>query len=496
MRPRGSVFLSTILLTVLASTFLLSPFLITQSNDVFAFMAGQAENEFFLLRAYLCLHVLLFVLFCVWVSRISRTYLSAPLLLIVSILLWHFSFTVGFFLYGEGLFGFTGGVFDIGPEQIQASIAFSGLCISCAISGIVYSFHYRLTLRSGPRTRKHLKDLDGSERFSKIVERVGLLGLGLSALILIAYQLIEGRARSDVGYMDLYIQTSGSFIYRLFHSTQFFAVIFALMAWSRKGNWREAWTVALAVLALVGLHFLNGNRSLPFIILVAFVVCYDNFVSRLSFLKLSGIGIALSAVSWIVSQARGSGVGLHVFSVSEGQELNLLHFFWEAGRTQGTVIMTMHFVAQEAYRWGASFLQSTLETIPMTSNVIRSYVHIDRPSEWLLAKVATVNEGQGFGYSLVAEAFLNFGYLGCLLFFFLGAFVGRNYFGFLRTGSRYMYLMATSVAVMLSLHMRNDSGSSLRTLIISFMMFAVLHRMSLGERPKRISDAGENSFSH
>jgi len=55
-----------------------------------------------------------------------------------------------------------------------------------------------------------------------------------------------------------------------------------------------------------------------------------------------------------------------------------------------------------------------------------------------------------------------------------------------------MFLMAASVAVMLSLHMRNDSGSFLRTLLISFIMFFVLKRLS--ESTGSVADAAANSF--
>src|SRR5258708_15742582 len=119
MRAHSSVFNVRVLLVAVAFTFLLSPVLITQHRDILAVTPAQAGRDFILVRAYLCLQVLSLGLFCVWVSRVSRTYLSAPLLLVVSIFWWHFSFVVGYFLYGEGLFGFTGGVFDIGPDQVQ-----------------------------------------------------------------------------------------------------------------------------------------------------------------------------------------------------------------------------------------------------------------------------------------------------------------------------------------------------------------------------------------
>jgi oligosaccharide repeat unit polymerase len=478
MRARINALSLFFLLLTLATTLLMAPVLIAQSPDALAVTQGNDWYDFFLLKSFLWAQVATLLLFAIWVSGVSGTYLNAPLLLVGSIFLWHLSFVVGFFLSGEGLFSYTGGVFHIGPEQILASIGFTGLCMGCAVVGIVYSYHFRFRLRPGAPIRAELPDPAADRRFSELVQRAGLIGLGLSAAVLIAYDWIEGRASSDVQYMELYTQASGSFIYRLFHSTQFFAAAFVLMVWSEKGSRRKLILGLLAISALVFLHFLNGSRSLPFIIMVAALVCYDNFIKRQTLIRLAGMGVGLSSLSWIVSQARGGGVGLHVFSMAEDQGVNLLHFFWEAGRTIGTVIMTMHFMANESYRLGTSFLSNVFEMLPLASNVIRDYVPVDRPSEWLVGRAASLASGEGFGFSMVAESFFNFGYLGCLVFLGLGTFIGRYYFGFLRTGSRYKYLVATIVAVMLTLHMRNDSGSYLRTLLISLVVLQALHRLS------------------
>ncbi|HMD36579.1 MAG TPA: O-antigen polysaccharide polymerase Wzy [Vicinamibacterales bacterium] len=469
----------------------MSPILISRSGDIVAVIAGQDPANEALIRSYLALQVILLGLFAVWTSRVSGTLLSAPFLLAASLFLWHFSFVVGFFLYGEDIFSYPGGVFDIGREQVEAAIGFCGLCFSCLMIGVLYAYYFRIVLRRRhPRPARPAPPPGADERFAVYAHRVGVVGLIACTLVLLAFDVLENRASGAVSYSDLYLQTSGAFIYRLFYATQYFGAVFVLMALARPAQDRPVLPAVVAALVLVFLHFLNGSRSLPFIVFVAFVVCYDTSFRRLSAPIIATVGIGMSAASWIVSQARDSGVGLHVFTLTTAS-VNLLHFLWESGRSIGAVIMTFHFVGQEPYRYGASFLESALELVPLTSRFARSVVPVERPSEWLLARVATVPQGKGFGYSLVAEAFFNFGYAGCLLFVLLGAFVGRYYFGYLKTGSTYLFLMASSVAVMLSLHMRNDSGSFLRTLLISFIMFHVLKRVS--ERAQR-GCGGEFSF--
>jgi O-antigen polysaccharide polymerase Wzy len=488
-RPRRNLVLSP-LVAAIALTVAMSPILISRSSDIAAVISGQDPANEAVIRAYLALQVVLLGLFTVWTSRVSGTLVSPPFLLAAALFLWHFAFVVGFFLYGEGIASFTGGVFDIGGEQVEATIGFCGLCFSCLMIGVLYAYYFRIVLN--PRAPQPMRPSVNDERFAATAQRVGFFGLIACTVILIVFDILELRATAAVAYSDLYLQTSSTFIYRLFYATQYFGAVFVLMALARPARDRAVLPAIVATLLLVFLHFLNGSRSLPFIVFLAFVVCYDTSFRRLSAPVVATVAVGMSAASWIVSQARESGVGLHVFTLTD-ESINLLHFPWESGRSIGAVIMTCHFVAHETYRYGASFLESALEIVPLTSRFARWLIPVERPSEWLLARVGTVPQGKGFGYSLVAEAFFNFGYAGCLLFILLGAFVGRYYYGYLKTGSTYMFLMASSVAVMLSLHMRNDSGSFLRTLLISFIILFVLKRVS--ESARNGVDAAANSFS-
>jgi len=483
-QPGRSLVLSP-LVAAIALTLAMSPILIWRSGEIAAVISGQDPGNEAVIRAYLALEVILLVLFAVWTRLVSGTLVSPPFLLAASLFLWHFAFVVGFFLYGEGIFS-KKAVFDIGGEQVEATIGFCGLCFSCLMIGVLYAYYFRLV----PDRRAPQRPPVDDSRFAAIAQRVGIFGMIGCTVILIVFDILENRATAAVAYTDLYLQTSSTFIYRLFYATQYFGAVFVLMALARPARDRAVLPVIVGALLLVFLHFLNGSRSLPFIVFVAFVVCYDTSFRRLSAPIVATIAVGMSAASWIVSQARESGVGLHVFTLTDGS-VNLLHLPWESGRSIGAVIMTCHFMAVETYRYGASFLESALEIVPLTSRFARSLIPVERPSEWLLARVGTVPQGRGFGYSLVAEAFFNFGYAGCLLFILLGAFVGRYYYGYLKTGSTYMFLMASSVAVMLSLHMRNDSGSFLRTLLISFIMLFLIKRLS--ESAQRRGCGGEFS---
>ena len=48
----------------------------------------------------------------------------------------------------------------------------------------------------------------------------------------------------------------------------------------------------------------------------------------------------------------------------------------------------------------------------------------------MIAHSSDVGLGQGLGYSLVAEVYLNFGFAGCLLFLLVGWATARQYYRF------------------------------------------------------------------
>ena len=99
----------------------------------------------------------------------------------------------------------------------------------------------------------------------------------------------------------------------------------------------------------------------------------------------------------------------------------------EMGSTMFCLIKTMNLVPEKfEYRYGKSYMYSFSSLIP---NLGFWDIHPAKReanlSEWLTNALGL---SYGTGYSMCAEAYANFGYLGFILFFFWGWFIA-NVFG-------------------------------------------------------------------
>lgn len=447
------------------------------------FFPSQDLVQTFALQFYLVLQTALLLVFLLWSYKHCSTFLNAPLIITGALYFWHFPFVVGYFLHGQGLFGYPGGVFDIGAKYTVAAIAFSGLCLNFVILGFLYAAHFRIRLLpEEPRLR-----VDTTQVFLRTVRKLGFWGIVFLFFILCAYYGIEGKASSETKYMDLYLQASYSPLYRLFHATQFFIPVFSLMYLANRKITLQPQAYGFVAL-LIFLTLLGGSRSIPFLIAFTWLICMDNFTRPLKASWLALLVLCFSAMSWIVSQARGGGLGFNIFTLPENNSsMNILHFFWEAGRTIQTVIMTMHYVAKESLRQGTTFLSNLLDLVPTASNIWRDYLVLERPSEWLVERASVLKPGHAYGYSLVAEAYFNFGSWGFLLFLFLGVFVGRFYFNYVKTRDPFSYFVSMITALLLSLHMRNDSGSYFRILLLSFFLLWGVRQITQAQALRRLT---------
>jgi oligosaccharide repeat unit polymerase len=410
--------------------------------------------------------------FALWTKKASGTYLNAPFIIGAAIYIWHFPFFTGYYLLKTGVFTYDGNIFNIGADWTFPAIGFSSICLNLFILGSIWGQRFRIS---------EVLSFDTSERaqknFTKMVRNVGKYGLIASFLVILVFQVTEdGRWAGALPYMDLYVDIDYSFTYRLFHATQFFAVIFLLMFASEKMDREHLIMLLLSMFVIIFMQFLNGSRSLPFILILTLAVVYDNFQQRQSFLRLLSLICGFAALSWIVTQARGEAVGLNVFVPKN--DIDFLHLFWEMGRTIGVVMMTMEFMVDESFRFGSSFFGSALTFVPLSADLLKAVMTSERPSEWLVLRADNLGAGQGYGYSLVAESYYNFWFFGCLLFLALGVLVGRYYFSFIRTGSRYHYLLAMTTAAILSLQMRNDSGAYLRTLLWGYFIILIIKTLT------------------
>jgi hypothetical protein len=433
-----------------------------------------------LLRANLVLQLGLLVVFGYWSRAVTRTYFSAPLILVAAIYFWHSTYLTAHFLVPLQEFQYTGAIFTYGSEFIPQATALVALCMVCTVLGSVYAFH---------REQADFLGRPGGEPDEGGASRIGLSLLHgtaslfawtcLAACLVVTavYLLLEGADTFGQAYMTLYLDRPESLVERLYQSTKFFGAVAVLMVFTA----RRARAMPIAPLVFSGtlafLGILMGSRSVPFMVLLAMLVCIDRFVRRLSLLEVAALALLASAASFVIDHTREYGIGLQIFDLARtGRSIDLLNIVFNAGGVIKTVLRTMAFSNGHAALYGRSIADAIVYLLPRPlvdgAGFRTGFV---RPSEWLIANSADVRPGEGLGYSLVAESYLNFGYLGCLLFAALGFFVGQQYFRHVFTDDRIAWARAYVIAVVLSLHMRNDLAASLRVLVYGYLLIELLH---------------------
>jgi len=426
------------------------------------------------LKTNLLIQIVLVVVFAVWSYLASGKYINAPVMLILAIYVWHSPFLTGHYFELAKSFEFTGRIFTYGEEFIPRATGLVGLCLSAAIIGTLIGYYQQ----------SHNNEVDAgftalkSNQFSIHITAKQLLwsafiGYGLLTLI---FLLVIGVNTFSGDYMALFTDRDDSFLNRLYQSTKYYFSVILLAIFAFINRKREFWLALTISLVIILIQFLLGTRSVPFINLVALLLCIDYFIKRLPFIFLPTCFLIMSFVSYIIAFSRSEGLGFNVFNIATtGTELDLLHLFYELGGVIRNVIRTMAFMGPEGFAHGKTFFYAFVYLLPKFYleglGIQPDYL---RPSDWLVEHSADVPFGGGIGYSLVAESYLNFGMAGCLLFLVIGWFVAKKYFNFIINGDRFSLLHAMNIVITLSLHMRNDSLAYMRIIIYGSLFIELL----------------------
>jgi len=422
------------------------------------------------LKLNLIFQLLYVLLFFVWSYLKSGRYLNAPVIFIGAIYIWHTPFLTGHYFELAKIFEFTGRHLTYGEEFIPKATGMVALCIAAAGIGSIIGSRQQ----AGNDTISIQKEFNAPLHLNaKRLIWSAFLGYGLLTLI---YFLKEGLNSFSGDYLSLYTEHSDTFLYYFYQATKFYFGILLLAMFAFVSSKREFWYAFSLTLVIIAIQFLLGSRSLPFINLLALVICIDLFTKRIPFVLYPAGGIILSVVSFIIESSRVQGVGLNVFNFSAtGKEISFLHFFWELGGVIRNVIRTMAFMGEQGIVHGQTFFNSFVYLLPkFYLDGLGFHPGVLRPSEWLIEHSGDIPYGGGIGYSLVAEAYYNFGLIGCLLFLFIGWFVSRNYFKYILTGDRFALLHSLNIVIILSLHMRNDTEAYLRYIVYGSLFIEML----------------------
>jgi len=410
----------------------------------------------------LLLQIGLLGVFWWWSTLRGGTFLNAPFVFVLAIFFWHSSYLAGRYLHLDPLFEYSGIFLTYGQEFVPAATGLISMCMALAVVGSVIAFGQRIL--ETPALGRQI--VSRNPHGTPAVHRYAMVLFGAYVLLTVVYLLKEGAAPQD--YLDTYTLASGSVLYRVYQMTKFLGVPFIALLIATADNKMSA-TLAYAGSAfLVFTSLLSGARSMPFLYCATVLIAIDYFRKRVPFSAIVAVIFLASAASSVITHARYAyGTGLQMFTFSRGDEqISLWGLFWSCGATTSTVLRTMAFMGRTGLQYGRSFADAFVYVIPgPIVKMIVPYWTVDPPSNWLISQSADTVAGEGLGYSLVAEVFLNFGVWGCLLFLVIGWLIAYQYFGYRFRRDIFAALQSLNLVVLLSLHLRNDSITYVRVLI-------------------------------
>lgn len=192
-----------------------------------------------------------------------------------------------------------------------------------------------------------------------------------------------------------------------------------------KGNKLMMLLIVIILLANVVVLLLTGGRSNAVIILSLLVVLFNYLVKRFTkkwlIVGTLSVFIILQLLSYVASVRTEEGRSAS-FEGIKFENNAAVDAVAEMGSSMFCLIKTKDLVpSKEPYRYGKSYAYAFTTIIP---NLNFWKIHPAKKesnlSEWL---TETLDLDYGTGFSMCAEAFANFGYMGFIVFFFWGWFL-------------------------------------------------------------------------
>jgi oligosaccharide repeat unit polymerase len=250
-----------------------------------------------------------------------------------------------------------------------------------------------------------------------------LVGWGLLAVSFIPFLVLVKIALTLVatGGYATYLRDFGESIPGVIRILAFFIVPSCLFLLAGSKNMRTNIIISVVVVLIYSstLYFV-GNRQAPAMLIVSFAWVYDRCIRPLPRLPLVlGGGFMLFVLFPLIAQLRGVG-GEKRFSLDTlshtllSTDNPIVASISEIGYSMMTVAYTISLVpSYRPFDMGGTYLYSFLSLIPkLFSDTVIAHAALD---DWLIQAVAPSLSYLGafsYGYSFIAEAYINFGWLG------------------------------------------------------------------------------------
>jgi hypothetical protein len=260
----------------------------------------------------------------------------------------------------------------------------------------------------------------------------------LACSIVPAYtSLVSAIDVSSVGYIALYQRTAETGLDNWQASVAGYLLpgIFLLLAGGRNSKYIKIITVVVVTIYVV-CYFFIGVRSNAAMALLAYVWMWDRVVGRISrkWLAICAVLVVLVIFPFItVARSMSIEQRLNMDQLKSGVETidnPAISSVSEMGASLGAMAHTMNLVPSVFdHALGRTYYYAALRIVPNIAWDVHPSAAYGSASDWLAQQIdpVVVRAGGGFGYSMFAEAFLNFGWPGVFIAMFVFGFIIERY---------------------------------------------------------------------
>ncbi len=380
-----------------------------------------------------------------------------------------FMLAAGLFNGGQAIlevFGLNSGAMLSGrasPDVLAAALYFVTLCLMTTHAGA-------LLAASAPSPNR-ADSPHGSTDRSRATRRVGWILLAIAAIpaSVLIWQSVS--IVLDYGYIWLYRRDDSASVVWALTGLLVPGILFVLAA-AKETRWMQAFCVILAAL-YAGVHLFLGSRATVVISGVAFAWVFERSIHRLPRALIVALCmIGLLAISF-VRETRGASGRSRLTMDGQIEALSKLQnpvvsALSEMGYSLTTVTHTLSLVpASRDFDYGTSYLYAASTIVPNLGWDVHPGKAHGLLSDWLVQTVepAVAASGGGLGYSFIAEAYLNFGWVGGPICLALVGFAFTRLFLMADNGDPARHALVASFLASFLVFARGESATVVRGVV-------------------------------
>jgi len=235
--------------------------------------------------------------------------------------------------------------------------------------------------------------------------------------------------------------------------------------------------IAISLMGFYSISYLYaGSRNRALLPLVVFLWIWHKFVKRFNLRRFLIISLILIVIIFIVfptikivRSIPGKERKSFLFYIESIKEVEnpLIFPFAEMGGSLRNVAYTISLIPKERnYDFGQSYIYALLTIMPNLFWRVHPTIQRGTFSDWLVNRVNPyiAERGGGYGFSFIAEAYANFGWLGCLIVMLvLGIFIGKLSIYTEETKNPFLFAVIACFLPQLMFFTRGESALLIRT---------------------------------